>query len=101
MLTLLDFGNAAHEVVETLGAGLGTVRGEGGVVVLEVETNTGKVNLRLDASGPELRGVTDTRSLEDQWRGESTAGNNDLLASPEDAWLRLVGVKRLGGATIR
>ena len=101
MLTLLDFGNAAHEVVETLGAGLGTVRGEGEVVVLEVETNTRKVDLGLDTCGPELRGVTNARSLKDQRGGERAAGNNDLLAGPEDARLQLVRVKRLSGAIIR
>ena len=92
---------AAHEVVETLGAGLGTVRGEGEVVVLEVETNTRKVDLGLDTCGPELRGVTNARSLEDQRGGERAAGNNDLLAGPEDARLQLVRVKRLSGAIIR
>ena len=101
MLTLLDFRDAPHEVVETLGAGLGTVRREGEVVVLEVETNTRKVDLGLDTRGPELGGVADTRSLEDQRGGERAAGNNDLLAGPEDARLQLVRVKRLGGAVIR
>ena len=81
--------------------GLSTEHGKGKVVVLEVETNTRKVDLGLDTRGPELGGVADTRSLEDQRRGERASGNNDLLAGPEDARLCLVRVKRLGRAAIR
>ena len=43
------------------------------LVVLKVETNTREINEWLDASLAELFWVTDTRALEDKWRGESTA----------------------------
>lgn len=57
-LTLLNFWYAAYEVVETLGFGLGTICGEGQVMVLEVETYAGEIDDRLDASLLEFLGVT-------------------------------------------
>lgn len=56
--TLLSLGVTSNKVVETLGTGLSTVDGEGEVVVLEVETNTGKVDDGLNAGLSELGGVT-------------------------------------------
>jgi hypothetical protein len=50
---------------------------------LEVQTNTGKVDQRLDASLAELLWITDTRALEDEWRAESATGDDDLLAGLE------------------
>jgi hypothetical protein len=66
-------------------------------VVLEVESHTGKVNNGLDTSGAELLGVTDTRSLEDQGRGEGSARDDDLLAGTEGSGLKLAWVQGLGG----
>jgi hypothetical protein len=37
------------------------------VVILKVQANTGQLNQRLDANLPELLGVTNTRSLKDEW----------------------------------
>jgi len=65
---------------------------------LEVQAHTGKVNERLDSSLSEFLGVTDTGTLEDKWRAESTAGNNNLLPGTEDAVLACLGRgQRLGG----
>jgi hypothetical protein len=69
---------AAGEVVERLCAWLGTVDGEGEVVVLEVETNTRKVDEWLDASLAELVRVTDTRSLEDKRRRQRATRDDNL-----------------------
>jgi hypothetical protein len=52
---------------------LGPEHREGEVVILEVETNTGKINKWLDAGLAELLGVTDTGSLKNKRRGESAA----------------------------
>jgi hypothetical protein len=53
-------------------------------VILEVESNARKINEWLDACLAELLGVTDTRSLKNKWRGESTARYDDLLACLDD-----------------
>lgn len=92
---LLDFWVATNKVVETLDVGLSTVCGKGQVVVLEVETDTRKIDKRLDASLAELLGVTDTRALQDEWRAQGTARDDDLLAGLVDLGL-LVGRQRLG-----
>ena len=65
-------------------------------MVLEVETNTRKIYKRLDARLAELLWVTDTRSLEDQWRAEGAARYNDLLAGSDNLRCQLAGSKRLG-----
>lgn len=57
-LTLLNLRDTTHEIIEALYVGLGTVHREGEVMVLEVETYAGKVDLRLYACSPKLRGVT-------------------------------------------
>jgi hypothetical protein len=77
-----------------------TVGCEGQVVILEVETNTGKIDKRLDTGLTELLWVTDTRALKDERRAQSTTRNDDLLASPDDPGVLLVGVKRLGWNTL-
>lgn len=58
MLTLLYFRYTSDEVIETLCFWLRTVYGEGQVVVLEVESNTGKINDWLDTSSLQLLRVT-------------------------------------------
>ena len=37
------------------------------VVILKVQANTRQINQRLDTNLPELLGVTNTRSLKDEW----------------------------------
>jgi hypothetical protein len=96
LLTPLDLGVTTDEVVKTLHIRLRTVRGKGKVVVLEVETNAGEVNDRLDASSPQLLGVADARSLEDEGRRQRAAGHNDLLPRPECSPLTNPAA-RLGG----
>lgn len=54
-------------------------------MVLEVETDTRKVYKRLNASLAELLWVTDTRSLKDKRRTESSTRDDDLLASLDDS----------------
>jgi hypothetical protein len=83
-------------------------------VVLEVETDAWKVNERLDAGLAELGRVTwndvsvrelrpctcrhtDSGSLKDQWRAQSAAADDDLLASPKSAGDALGRVQWLGG----
>lgn len=58
LLTLLDFRYASHKVIETLRLGLSSEDGECQVMVLEVETNTRKVDDWLDADFLELLWVT-------------------------------------------
>ena len=95
--TLLNFRVTPDKVIETLSLRLGPVHREGEVVVLEVESHTGKVDDGLDTSGAELLGVTDTRALEDQGRGEGSARDDDLLAGTEGSGLELAWVQGLGG----
>ena len=65
-------------------------------MILEIESNTRKINLGLDASSAKLLGVTDTRALKNQRRRKRTATNDNLLSSTEDSRLQLVRVQRLG-----
>lgn len=51
----------------------------------------------LDANLSELLWVTDTGSLKDERRAQSTAGNNDLLASFDDARWQLTSTEWLSG----
>ena len=64
-------------------------------MILEVETNTRKIDKRLDTGLAELLWVTDTRALKDERRTQSTTGNDDLLASPDGPGHLLIGVERL------
>ena len=50
------------------------------LVILEVETHTGKVNQGLYASLSQLLWVTNTRALKDERRAQGATRNNDLLA---------------------
>jgi hypothetical protein len=56
--TLLHLRVAPGKVVKRLGAGFGAVHREGQVVVLEVETDTRKIDDGLDSGAAELVGVT-------------------------------------------
>lgn len=47
-----------------------------------------------------LSRLTDSGSLEDQWRGKSTTGNDYLLPGLEGAGLQLIGVQWLGGNSL-
>lgn len=93
---LLGLLVSANEVVETLDVRLSTIGGECQVVILEVETDAGQVNERLDAGSAQLLWVTDTRPLENEGRAQSTTGHDDLLASLVDPRLLLVRGERLG-----
>jgi hypothetical protein len=92
---LLDLGITTDEIIERLDVGFRTVCGESQVVVLEVQTDTGKVDERLDTSLAQLLGVADTRALQDEWGGQGAARDDDLLAGLVDLGL-LVGRERLG-----
>lgn len=65
-------------------------------MILEVQANTGKIDEGLYASFAELLWVTDTASLQDQRRAESSTRHDDLLPSPIGLGLLLTRVKRLG-----
>lgn len=59
-------------------------------------TNTGQVDQAVNASGLERLRVADARSLENQGRGKSSSGHNNLLAGAECARLGRASVERLG-----
>jgi hypothetical protein len=92
---LLDLRIATDEIIERLDVRLRAVCGESQVVVLEVQTDTGKVDKGLDACLAELLRVADTRALQNEWGGQGAARDNDLLAGLVDLGL-LVGRERLG-----
>lgn len=94
---LLRLGITSDKVIEALSVRLGTVGREGKVVVLEVETNAGQVNLAFHAGFLEFLGVSNARSLEHQRCAESAAGDDDLLAGFDDFFLYLVCIKLLHG----
>lgn len=94
---LLGLGVTASEVVEGLGLRGGSVRSEGQVVVLEVAANTWKVDDGLDADGAEPLGVTNSGALEDKRGAESTARDDNLLASTVDLASGSARSERLGG----
>lgn len=85
------------KVIEALSVRLGTVGRESKVVVLEVETNAGQVNLALHACFVEFLGVSDARSLEHEGGAKSATGNNDLLTSSDDFFSELSLIERLHG----
>ena len=55
---VLDYRVATNKVIKGLAIRLRAIYGEGEVVVLEIETNTWQVDLRLDACIAELLGIT-------------------------------------------
>lgn len=59
-------------------------------------TNTGQVDQAVNTSSLERLRVTDTRSLENQGRGESSSRHNNLLASAECARLGWTSAEGLG-----
>lgn len=69
-------------------------------MILEVETHTRQVNLRLNTCSTELLGVTDTRALENQGRRECAAADDNLLSRAEGSGLELVRVERLSGNSL-
>ena len=94
---LLSCWVTPDKVIEALSVRLGTVGRESKIVVLEVETNTGQVNLALHACFLEFLGVSNARSLEHQGGAKSATGNNDLLTSSDDFLLELSRIERLHG----
>jgi hypothetical protein len=64
---LLNLRVTTGKVVEGLDMGLSSVCRKRQVVILEIETNAGEIDERLDTSLAELLWVTNTRSLEDEW----------------------------------
>lgn len=94
---LLNLGIASEEVIEAFCIRLGTVGREGKVVVLEVKTNAGQVNLAFHAGFLEFLGISNAGALEHKWRAESTTGDYDLLAGFDDFLIQLVRIKRLHG----
>ena len=98
---LLGLRVPTKEVVKALGSRLGTINGESKVVVLEVETDTGKVDFGLDTDLLELLGITDTRTLEHKWSAERSAGDHNLLAGSDLApTVLLAGSERLHWADL-
>lgn len=93
---LLDLWIAANEVIERLDIGLGTIHGEGQVVVLEVAAYTWQVDQRLHTSPAQLLGVTKARALEDEWGAHGTSAQDNLLSGPEDTANRFTTVEGLG-----
>ena len=94
---LLNLGVTTSKVVEGLHMGFGSVGCECEIVVLEIETDSGKIDERLDTGLAKLLWVSDTRSLQDKRRTKSTSGDNDLLPSFDDPGCQLSGRKGLGG----
>ena len=113
LLTSLSVGVSAGKVIERFGARLGTIHRECEVVVLEVEADAGKVDERFhanllelvgvtyqvgrgqfsskyDASGVIFRVRTDSRSLENQRRRQSTTRDDNLLRRLEDLFARIL-----------
>lgn len=104
---LLDGRVSANKVVKRLDVRLSPEHGEGQVVVLEVEADTGKVDQWLDSCSTKLLGVTcmlceclpletmtefehtDARALQNQRRTKSASTNNDLLSCLVDLGLIL------------
>jgi hypothetical protein len=63
---LLNFWVTPDKVIERLCIRLGSVRGKGEIVVLEVEADTREVDDGLDTNFAEFLWVTNTRSLENK-----------------------------------
>lgn len=93
---LLDLWIAANEIVERLDIRLGTIDGEGQVVILEVAAHTWQVDQRFHASSAQLLGVTESRALEDKWGAHGTSADDDLLSGPENTANRLTTIEGLG-----
>ena len=94
---LLSLGITSDKVIEAFSLRFGTIGREGKVVILEVETNAGQVNLAFHAGFLEFLRVSNARSLEHEGCAESAAGDDDLLAGFDGFFLQLVCIKRLHG----
>lgn len=88
---------SSSEVIKGFNVRLSAEHGEGKVMILEVETNSWKIDERLNSGLAKLLRVTNTGALENERRTESTARNDDLLAGPNSPRLQLAGRKRFGG----
>lgn len=64
-------------------------------MILKIQAYTGKIDDRFDTSLFQFLGVADTTSLQNQWRRQGAARNNDLLASSEGTGLLLLGGTRI------
>lgn len=60
---LLGFGISTRKVIEGLRVRLGSIRGEGEVMILEVTTNAREVNKGLDSHAAKFLWVTDSGTL--------------------------------------
>lgn len=78
--SLLRLRVATQEVIKALGTRLGTIDREGKVMILEIETDTGKVDFGFDTNLLKLFGITDTGALKHKRSAERPAGDDDLLA---------------------
>jgi hypothetical protein len=52
---------------------------------------------RLDARGAQFLGIADSRALQDEWRGERSAADDDLFAGAEDSALWFAAVEGFCG----
>lgn len=93
---LLNVRIPTDEVVKCLGLRLRSEDGKGKVMVLEVETNTGQVDKRLNAGSAKLGRVANARSLQNKRGAECSAADNDLLAGTKDLPWRVGTVEGLG-----
>lgn len=96
LLTLLDFGLAPDEIVESLDIGFRSKHRKGQVVVLEVEPNSRKIDQAIDSRLLQLFRIADARTLKDERRRKRSARYHYLLACTEDAGSRLPSPQRLG-----
>lgn len=94
---LLNLGITTNEVVKGLNFRLGSVNRESEIVILEVAADTWKIHEWFNTSLAKLFGVTNSRSLKNQWRAECASANNNLFTGAEDLSNRLFSTKRLGG----
>ena len=86
----LDLGITTQEVIEALGIRLGTICGEGEIVVLEVQTDPRKINHRFNTDVFQFLGITDSGSLQNEWGAECTARDHDLLSGADNLRLLLL-----------
>lgn len=87
---LLDFRFTTEKVIEAFGIRLGSIGRKGKVVILEVETDTRKIDHRLDTGFTQLLRVTDSGALKYKRGAEGAARNHDLLAGSDDFLLLLL-----------
>jgi hypothetical protein len=54
-------------------------------MVLEIPPDTRQVHKRLDARGAQFLTIANPRALQNEWRGERSAADDDLFAGAEDS----------------